>query len=58
MYRCDFASRRGDSAKKFRRIGSLAGRSNTGGCAINIGKGLLWSIAWPAGWAVYLKGAL
>ena len=23
---CDFASRRGDSAKKFRRIGPLAGR--------------------------------
>jgi hypothetical protein len=25
---------------------------------ISICKGLLWSIAWPAGWAVYLKGAL
>ena len=32
--------------------------ADTGGCAISVGKGLLWSIAWPAGWAVYLKGAL
>jgi hypothetical protein len=36
MYRCDFASRRGDSAKKFRRIGPLAGRRNQAGrCQVN-----------------------
>jgi hypothetical protein len=25
--------------------------ASTGGCAISLGKGLLWSIVWPAGWA-------
>jgi hypothetical protein len=25
-------------------------------CTISLGKGVVWSIVWPAGWVVYLKG--
>jgi hypothetical protein len=32
--------------------------AHAGGCTVTIGKGLLWSIVWPAGWAVDLKGML
>lgn len=31
---------------------------DTGGCAVSLVKGLGWSIVWPAGWIVYLKGML
>lgn len=30
--------------------------AHAGGCTVSIGKGLLWSIVWPAGWAAYVKG--
>jgi hypothetical protein len=30
--------------------------AGTAGCAISFGKGVVWSIIWPAGWFVYLKG--
>ena len=25
-------------------------------CAISFGKGVVWSVIWPAGWLVYLRG--
>lgn len=25
-------------------------------CAVSYGKGVVWSLVWPAGWYVYLKG--
>ena len=25
-------------------------------CAVSYGKGVIWSIVWPAGWYVYVKG--
>jgi hypothetical protein len=32
----------------------------TGGsdCAVSFTKGVVWSLIWPAGWIVYLKGIL
>ena len=32
--------------------------TGAGSCAVSLGKGLVWSIVWPLGWAVYLKGAV
>ena len=32
--------------------------AGTAGCAVSYGKGAVWSIVWPAGWYVYLKGML
>jgi hypothetical protein len=32
--------------------------ADTGGCTISLVKGFVWSIVWPAGWIVYLKGML
>lgn len=30
--------------------------SGTSACAVSFGKGVIWSIVWPLGWIVYLKG--
>ena len=31
--------------------------AHTGGCAISVAKGFVWSVVWPAAWVAYLKGA-
>jgi hypothetical protein len=39
----------------FVRAQQCAGASD---CALSFAKGIVWSLIWPAGWIVYLKGIL